>query len=102
MANTVLQPLRSFEGQSCSKRASDIGLRRNGETTYSNLPQHRDKVGSTKRFRAVEVTKPPRIASAIGSSISRPGSPLPIARGSRPRPCNQCERYLAGSTELTC
>ena len=36
------------------------------------------------KLRAVEVTSPARITIAIGPSISRPGSPLPIAIGSNP------------------
>ena len=38
----------------------------------------------TKRLSAVEVMSPPRMTMAIGPSISRPGSPLPIASGRRP------------------
>jgi hypothetical protein len=43
-------------------------------------------VGSTSRFSPVEVISPPRITIAIGPSVSRPGSPLPMARGNRPKP----------------
>ncbi len=41
-------------------------------------------VGSTKRFRAIELISPPTMTSAMGPSISRPGSFMPMASGRRP------------------
>jgi len=33
----------------------------------------------------MEVKSPPRMTTAIGPSISRPGSPMPMAKGRTPR-----------------
>ena len=63
----------------------------------SNLPSRNARVGSTRRFSAVEVTSPPRITIAIGPSISRPGSPLPIANGSSPRPVTNAAIKIGAS-----
>ena len=49
-----------------------------------NLPYRNASVGRRSRLRAVEVKRPPRITVAMGPSISRPGSPLPIASGRSP------------------
>src|SRR5208282_714127 len=43
----------------------------------ANRPKRSASTGSTSRLSSVEVTKPPRIAMAIGPSISRPASPEP-------------------------
>src|SRR6266404_6686400 len=62
-----------------------------------NRPNRKASVGKTSRFKRVEVTSPPRITIAIGPSISRPGSPLPIANGSRPSPVTKAVIRMGAS-----
>src|SRR5439155_22107886 len=50
----------------------------------ANRPKRSANVGSTSRFNAVEVIRPPKMTIAIGPSISRPASPHPAASGNKP------------------
>jgi hypothetical protein len=60
------------------------GAATSGSLVPPNLPNCKASVGSTSKLSAIEVASPPTMTSAMGPSISRPGSFMPMASGSKP------------------
>ena len=52
----------------------------------SGRPKRKYSEGTTKRVSSVEVTRPPKMTMAVGSTISCPGTSPMITRGTSPRP----------------
>lgn len=69
---------------SCSKEPTALPL-----LNKIAEPENSIHVGANATKAAVYVARPPKITVVMAPSISRPGSPLPIAIGRRPRPANR-------------